>query len=137
VPRVHRIIVGASGSPGSLRALRYARHLARDLDATLAPVLARLPPDGDLADRRTSCEELRRIWAQDARQRLQEAQNLAWGDLPADLPVQPVIRRGQPGPVLVDTACRPATAARPGNAPWRAGTSVLAPDANRRSDLAG
>ena len=31
---VVRIIVGASGSPGSLRALRYAQHLARDFDAT-------------------------------------------------------------------------------------------------------
>lgn len=104
---VRRIIVGASGSPGSLRALRYAQHLARDYDATLVPVLAWLPPDGDLADRRTPCEELRRLWAQDARQRLQDALNLAWGDLPVDLPVQPVIRRGQPGLVLVEAACRP------------------------------
>jgi hypothetical protein len=53
VPTVCRVIVGASGSPGSLRALRYAQHLARDLDATLVPVLAWLPPGGDLADRRT------------------------------------------------------------------------------------
>jgi nucleotide-binding universal stress UspA family protein len=53
VPAVLRIIVGASGSPGSLRALRYAQHLARDYDATLVPVLAWLPPCGDLADRRT------------------------------------------------------------------------------------
>lgn len=104
---VRRIIVGASGSPGSLRALRYAQHLAHDYDATLVPVLAWLPPDGDLADRRTPCEELRRLWAQDARQRLQDALNLAWGDLPADLPVQPVIRRGQPALVLVEAACRP------------------------------
>jgi hypothetical protein len=34
---VLRVIVGASGSPGSLQALRYAQHLARDLDATLVP----------------------------------------------------------------------------------------------------
>jgi Universal stress protein family len=32
---------------------------------------------------------------------------MAWGDSPADLPVQPVIRRGRPGLVLVDAACRP------------------------------
>lgn len=107
VSSVRRIIVGASGSPGSLRALRYAQHLADDLDATLVPVLCWLPPDGDLADRRTPCEELRRLWAQDAGQRLQGALSLAWGDLPADLPVRPVIRRGQPGPGLVGAACRP------------------------------
>jgi len=107
VSSVRRVIVGASGSPGSLRALRYAQHLARDLDATLVPVLSWLPPDGDLADRRTPCEELRRIWVQDARQRLQDTLSLAWGDLPADLPVRPVIRRGQPGPDLVEAACRP------------------------------
>jgi hypothetical protein len=63
VPTICRIIVGANGSPGSLRALRYAQHLARDFDATLVPVLAWLPPCGDLADRRTPNEELRRIWA--------------------------------------------------------------------------
>jgi nucleotide-binding universal stress UspA family protein len=107
VSSVRRIIVGASGSPGSLRALRYAQHLARDLDAALVPVLAWLPPDGDMADRRTPCEELRGIWARDARQRLQDALTLAWGDLPTDLPVRPVIRRGQPGLVLVEAACRP------------------------------
>jgi nucleotide-binding universal stress UspA family protein len=104
---VVRIIVGASGSPASLRALRYAQHLARDLDATLVPILAWLPPCGDLADRRTPDDELRRIWAQDAHQKLQDALNLAWGTPPADPPVQPLVRRGHPGPVLADAACRP------------------------------
>ena len=101
-----RVIVGASGSPASLRVLRYAQHLARDLDAALVPILAWLPPDGDLADRRTP-EELRHLWAQDARQRLQDTLNLAWGEPPADLPDQPVILRGRPGPVLVSAACGP------------------------------
>ena len=76
--RVRRLIVAASGSPSSLQVLRYAQHLARDLGATLVPVLAWLPPDGDLADRRTPCEELRHLWAQDARERLQDALSLAW-----------------------------------------------------------
>jgi nucleotide-binding universal stress UspA family protein len=107
VSSLRRVIIGASGSPGSLQVLRYAQRLARDLDAALAPVLAWLPPDGDLADRRTPCEELRRLWAQDARERLQDALNLAWGEPPADLPVRPLIRRGRPGPVLVTAACRP------------------------------
>ena len=104
---LRRVIIGASGSPGSLQVLRYAQHLARDLDAALVPVLAWLPPDGDLADRRTPCEELRRLLAQDARERLQDVLNLAWGEPPADLPVRPVIRRRRPGAVLVNAACRP------------------------------
>ena len=104
---VVRIIVGASGSPGSLRALRYAQHLARDFDATLVPVLAWLPPCGDVADRRTPDDELRRIWVGDAHQKLHDTLNLAWGTPPADPPVQPLVRRGHPGPVLADAACRP------------------------------
>jgi nucleotide-binding universal stress UspA family protein len=107
MPAVLRIIVGASGSPGSLRALRYAQHLARDYDATLVPVLAWLPPCGDLADRRTPNQELRHLWAQDAHQKLEDTLNLAWGTPPTGLPVQPLIRRGKPGPVLADAACRP------------------------------
>ena len=56
-----RVICGVSGSPSSLPALRYAQHLARDFDATQMPLLACLPPDGDLTDRRTPCDELRQI----------------------------------------------------------------------------
>jgi nucleotide-binding universal stress UspA family protein len=107
VPTVYRVIVGASGSPASLQALRYAQHLALDLDAALVPVLAWLPPGGDQADRRTPCEELRRLWAHDAHQRLQDTLTLAWGTPPAGLPVQPLVRRGRPGPVLADAARRP------------------------------
>ena len=40
MPSVRRIIAGASDSTGSLRALRSAQHLARDLDAAVVPVLA-------------------------------------------------------------------------------------------------
>jgi hypothetical protein len=97
VSNLRRVIVGASGSPGSLQVLRDAQHLARDLAAALVPVLAWLPPDGDLADRRTPCEELRRLWAQDARERLQDTLKLAWGEPPTDLPVRPVIRPGRSG----------------------------------------
>ena len=98
MPTVYRVIVGASGSPASLQALRYAQHLARDYDATLVPVLAWLPPCGDLADRRTPNEELRRLWAQDAGQRLQDALHLAWGTPPTDLPVQPLVPAWPPRP---------------------------------------
>jgi nucleotide-binding universal stress UspA family protein len=40
VTSARRVIVGASGSPASLRVLRYAQHLARDLDAALVTILA-------------------------------------------------------------------------------------------------
>ena len=70
---LRRVIVGASGSPGSLRALRYAEDLARAHDATLIPVLAWVPPGGDLADRRHPCGYLRRIWKEDACRRLRDA----------------------------------------------------------------
>ena len=42
------VIVGTSGSPGSPRALRYAEEVARAHHATLMPVLAWVPPGGDL-----------------------------------------------------------------------------------------
>ena len=52
---IRRVIVGASGSPASLQALRYAEEMARASDALLIPVLAWVPPGGDLADRRAPC----------------------------------------------------------------------------------
>lgn len=103
---VRRVIVGASGSPGSLRALRHAEDLARHSDATLIPVLAWVPPGGDLAARQP-CPAMVRIWHEAAWQRLWNALEAAWGAVPADLSVQPVAQRGQPGPVLVGMAGRP------------------------------
>ena len=101
---IRRVVVGASGSPGSLRALRYARDLARACEAPLIPVLAWAPPGGDIADRRAPCGYLRRIWAEDAQQRLHETLTAAWGHLPADPPVQPLVERGQAGWILVTIA---------------------------------
>jgi nucleotide-binding universal stress UspA family protein len=104
---IGRVIVGASGSPGSLQALRYAEELARAHDATLMPALAWVPPGGDLADRRAPCAYLRRVWAEDARQRLRETLRLAWGEIPAYPPVRPFVQRGEAGLVLVNAVCRP------------------------------
>ena len=103
---VRRVIVGASGSPGSLRALRHAEDLARHSVATLTPVLAWVPPGGELAARQP-CPDLVRLWQEAAWQRLWAALEGAWGQIPGDLSVQPVVQRGQPGPVLVALACRP------------------------------
>ena len=104
---LRRVIVGASGSPGSLRALRYAEDLARAHDATLIPVLTWVPPGGDLADRHSPCGYLRRIWREDACRRLRDVLIAAWGEVPADPPVHPLVQRGAAGWILVHLACRP------------------------------
>jgi nucleotide-binding universal stress UspA family protein len=106
VSGARRIIIGASGSPGSLQALRFAADLARDDDATLIPVLAWLPPGGDLADRRQPSVYLREVWKDAAWQRLWQALDRAWGGLPADLRATPSVLRGEAGQVLVNSACQ-------------------------------
>src|SRR5258708_13009839 len=59
---VQRIITGLSGSAGSLQALRYATELARHHDAALIPVLAWVPPAGQMPDRRFPSPDLRDVW---------------------------------------------------------------------------
>ena len=44
---IGRLIVGTSGSPGSLQALRFGEGLARAHDAVLVPVIAWELPGGD------------------------------------------------------------------------------------------
>jgi nucleotide-binding universal stress UspA family protein len=107
VSGIRRVIVGASGSPGSLQALRHAEELARAHDAILIPVLAWVPPGGDLADRRAPCGYLRRVWAEDACQRLRHTLHTVWSEIPASPPVRPVVERGEAGWVLVGIACCP------------------------------
>jgi nucleotide-binding universal stress UspA family protein len=102
-----RVIVGTNGSPGNLCALRYAEHLARAYDAVLIPVHTWMPPGGEIAERRSPCVELRCFWAEDAWQRLWDAIDAAWGRLPADLPVRPMVERGAPGRVLTIIASNP------------------------------
>jgi nucleotide-binding universal stress UspA family protein len=99
-----RIIIGANGSPGSIRALRYAEDLAQFSGAVLVPVIAWTPPGGEFAERRAPSSELRRMWAAAAKQRLRDAMEAAWGGLPDGLDVRAIIARGEAGPVLVDEA---------------------------------
>ena len=102
-----RVIVGASGSPGNLCALRYAGYLARATGATLITVHAWTPPGGEIADRQCPNAYLRRARGEDARQRLQDALAAAWGQPPAHLTITPVVERGEPGPVLTAIADQP------------------------------
>ena len=104
---IGRVIVGTSGSPGSLHALRYGERLARAHDAVLIPVMAWEPPGGDHAERVQPSGELRQEWRNLACQRLRDALIAVWGEIPDDPLVQPHIERGPAGWVLVNLACRP------------------------------
>jgi nucleotide-binding universal stress UspA family protein len=99
-----RLIVGTSGSPGSLAALRCARDVTRRNDVPLLALLARTPPAGDLAERHCASPGFRRLRADAARPRLNDALDAAWGVVPPDLGLQPVVIRGEPGPALVEIA---------------------------------
>ena len=104
---VGRVIVGVHGSPGSLQALRYAADEARHRDVPLLPVIAWVPPGGDMAERRHSSPYLRKIWREAAWERLRGAFDDGLGGIPAGLRVEPHVERGETGPVLVDVASQP------------------------------
>ena len=104
---VRQVVVGVSGSPASIRALRVAAERARHECVPLLAVQAWLPPGGDLAERRAPSPELRAVWKRAALERLQGAINSAWGGLPADISVEHVVARGPVGPVLLDIAGSP------------------------------
>jgi nucleotide-binding universal stress UspA family protein len=103
---VGRVIVGVDGSLGSLQALRYAEAEARQRDVPLVPVIAWVPPGGDMAERRHSSPYLRKIWREAAWERLTAAFDDGLGGMPADLSVEPHVERGEAGPVLVDVAAQ-------------------------------
>jgi nucleotide-binding universal stress UspA family protein len=107
VSGVRRIIVGVSGSPGSLHAFRHAADLARIHQAALIPVLTWTPPGGDLADRSRPSPYLRKIWQDAGWQRLWEAVDLAFGGVPDDIAFEPAVIRGEPGQVLTGIARQP------------------------------
>jgi nucleotide-binding universal stress UspA family protein len=100
---IGRVIVGTSGSPGSLRALRYGEVVARAHGAVLIPVIAWMPPEGDRVPRLYS-GYLRQVWQDMACQRLRDALIAVWGEVPDDLMVQPHVERGAAGWVLVSIA---------------------------------
>jgi nucleotide-binding universal stress UspA family protein len=107
VAALRRVVVGVSGSLGSLQALRLAADEARAREATLVPVIAWVPPGGDFAERSHPSPYLRQIWREAARQRLADAFDAGLGGLPDDVAVLARIERGEPGPVLVDVAPSP------------------------------
>ena len=116
---VSRLIVGTSGSPGSLQALRYGESLARAHDAVLIPVIAWELPGGDRTHRIGGSHALAKACQELACQQLRDALSAVWGEIPGDPLVQPQVERGPAGWVLVNLASRPGDilvvgAGRPG-----------------------
>ncbi|MEV6024699.1 universal stress protein [Streptomyces sp. NPDC052036] len=102
-----RVVVGVSGSPNSVAALRRAADEARRRGAELWPVLAWEPPGGDLAARRSPAAcVLVGEWERLARERLVEALGGVFGAAGPRLPMRALIARGAPGPALVEIAAR-------------------------------
>jgi nucleotide-binding universal stress UspA family protein len=107
VPGIGRLIVGASGSPGSLHALRYGEDVARSHGAILIPVFAWEPPGGNHGVRVQLSDALHQEWHILACRQLHDALIAVWGEPPDDPMVQPHVERGPAGWVLVTLACRP------------------------------
>ncbi|GAA1877720.1 universal stress protein [Streptantibioticus ferralitis] len=102
-----RVIVGVSGSPASLAALRRAVAEARRAEALLVPVLAWSPPGGETAYRRHPVPHLLWEWQQAARKRLDTAFDEAFGGYPSDLRIHPMPVQFAAGPALVQLADDP------------------------------
>jgi nucleotide-binding universal stress UspA family protein len=105
---IGRVVLGVSGSPENLHALRHAVELARHYDATLIAVNAQ-PTRGRRRDsgpgprwrgRRTP------VWQQAASLVVRAAFDDALGGLPADVECVLLAAPGDPGPALVAVAGR-------------------------------
>ena len=104
---VRRIVVGVHGSLGSLQALRRAAVEAQERQVPLVPVIAWVPPGGDLAERSHPSPYLRQVWHEAACTRLSEAFDDGLGGVPDGVEVRARVERGDAGQVLVDVADQP------------------------------
>jgi nucleotide-binding universal stress UspA family protein len=100
-----RIIVGVSGSLGSLAALRFAVDQARRTTGAMDAVLAWSPPGGENSPR-SNLPPLVEVWSQQAAEQLRSAFSEAFGGIPGDLDVRLHVVRGRPGRVLLGLADR-------------------------------
>ncbi len=102
-----RVVVGVSGSLSSLAALHRGVAEARRLQATLVPVLAWAPPDGETGYRRSPCPPMLKEWERAAARRLDTAFEQAFGGYPEGLRTRALLVRGEAGQALVAAADRP------------------------------
>ncbi|MFE5562473.1 universal stress protein [Streptomyces sp. NPDC056544] len=104
---VRKVVVGATGTPGSLAALHKAAAEARVRDAELWVVLAWQPPGGELGSRNclgpAALAECRAAVVE----RLREVLDTAFGAVNPGVTLAGLTVRGTPGAVLVDTARDP------------------------------
>jgi nucleotide-binding universal stress UspA family protein len=107
VSSISRVIAGVSGSARGLPALRYGAALARGHGAALVPLHTWVVPGGELAERRSPSRYLRRVWEEDAWERLWGAVDTALGGVPCDVATEPLVVCGEAGWVLVRVASRP------------------------------
>lgn len=93
---VGRVVVGVSGSPESLHALRHAVELARQYEALLIAVNAQ--PAG---------EPPAHLWQHTAALVIRNAFEEGLGGLPRDVECMLLAAPGEPGPALLNVADRP------------------------------
>lgn len=105
--RADRIVVGVSGSLGSLAALHRAVDEGRRTDREVLAVLAWLPQGGEHGYRLAPCPPLLAAWQECAEARLTEALEAAFGGAPAGVRLAAQVVRGDTGPALVHTADQP------------------------------
>ncbi|WP_019931852.1 universal stress protein [Nocardia sp. BMG111209] len=112
VPRVQRlfprIVVGVSGSLGSLAALHRAVGEARRRpEAEVVAVLAWQPPGGEYAQSRYPCPELLDVARSAARGRLLAALDDAFAGIDPGVPLRAELIRGEPVDALLACAEQP------------------------------
>ncbi|MEJ8646137.1 universal stress protein [Streptomyces sp. MS1.HAVA.3] len=104
---MRRVVVGVTGSPGSLTALHRAAAEARVRDAELRVVLAWQSPGGELGSRNGLVPAAPEQCRAAAVERLREVLDTAFGAAKAGVTLAGFTVRGTPGAALVDTACDP------------------------------
>ncbi|MFD3701066.1 universal stress protein [Streptomyces sp. NPDC058646] len=103
---MRRIVVGVSGTPGSLSALHRAAEEARLRDAELWAVMAWQAPGGELASRNSCGVPALADYRAAAAERLRELLDGAFGAAHPGVTLAGLTVRATPGAALVDTARR-------------------------------
>ncbi|MCD0482584.1 universal stress protein [Streptacidiphilus sp. ASG 303] len=126
-----RVVVGVSGSLGSLAALHRAVGEARRTGAEVLAVLAWEPPGGEFGYRRFPCPPLLGECRRLARERLRAALDAALGGADPGVRVLSWAVRGRAGEVLVRTADRDADLLVVGTGPRGVPARALRPSPAR------